>query len=458
MNKLYAGKNNIAHEVQSIYIGIAAESPILPSNYQQIEYIEGQGDALQVIHCYRDTIDPTSEFLLNSNSVLTVDFQLTSTSVSGPTYFAGGTYDSNNRCGVGVNANGNFLLGVGKGFHTETADTNRHIAVIDNPGKKVSLDGVNKSASSGSYSTPTTLLPVSLLGGRNTDMELLYAPVKIYHAKVEENGVLVHDYYPCYRKTDNRVGVYDMVPGYFFSTPSANHPVTGGNPTAPMGESVAKKIKKIYIGDSQNKAKLIWEQNWRCDYQQVEYIQGTGVQYINCGYAINETSKLTADVQLTTTSTSNSYYVIGSANGSSNKFGVALSSAGNFNFTLGVGYHSRSANTNKQTIIIDSVTKKITQNGTNRNSTSGSYSVCTDAPPFYILGGTTADGSLRGGKVKFYHAVLENGSTGVVEHDYYPVVRKIDNMAGVFDIITKTFYGNVGNGYVIAGSNYEYEL
>ena len=447
-NEIYA----VAPKINSIYIGVSAESPLLPYNYQQIEYVEGDGTSPNYI-----PLTGAIPTILTSDSILTIDFQLTSTSVSGARYFAGATHDSNNRCGIGINASGKLLLGIGKGYHSESADTYRHIAVIDNPNKKASLDGVNKTASSGTYSTPTTFSITSLLGGFNTDNELLFTPVKIYNFKIEENDVLVHDFYPCYRKSDNRVGVYDIITDVFYASPSGSS-VSGGNPTSPMGESVARKIKRIYIGDSQNKAKLIWEQSWRADYQQVEYIQGTGVQYINCGYIINETSKLTADIQFTSTSSSISGYVTGGSNGTENRFGVAISSSSNFNFCLGKGYHYRSANTNRQTIIIDSTTKKITQNGTNRNANTGSYSACTNATWFGILGGLNQSGNLGCAKAKFYHAVLENGSTGVVEHDYYPVVRKNDNMAGVFDIITKTFYGNVGDGYIIAGSNYEYEL
>ena len=218
----------------------------------------------------------------------------------------------------------------------------------------------------------------------------------------------------------------------------------------------AKAIQKIYAGVN-NEAKLVWSSSWRDLYQQVEFIQGTGTQYINCGEVVNADSVMTVVFQLTTTSlSSGTSYHTGACKGTSNRFGVANNSNGNFIFGLGGGYHGRSANTNKQTVIINSPTKKITQNGTNRAATSGTYSTLTDADWLGILGSNNPSGTLTCGKVKIYHVLLEEG--GIAVHDYYPVYRKSDSEPGVYDIITGQFFPNSGTGTITVGSNYEQTL
>lgn len=40
---------------------------------------------------------------------------------------------------------------------------------------------------------------------------------KIYYAKIWDNGTLIRDFIPCYRKSDNVIGLYDLVNGVFYT-------------------------------------------------------------------------------------------------------------------------------------------------------------------------------------------------------------------------------------------------
>ena len=221
----------------------------------------------------------------------------------------------------------------------------------------------------------------------------------------------------------------------------------------------AREVKAIYAGVG-GVAKLIWEQSggsWRDVYQQVEFIQGTGTQYINVGYVITSTSVMTAEFQMTTTSASAGTYFLG-ATSSNGRFGVGINASGSFLFGLGGGYHARSANTNKQTLVINNSTKRITQNGTNRTASSGSYSTVTNPNWFGILGSYNTDNVLTFGKVKVYHIAIQEANASDPSHDYYPVYRKSDNEPGVYDIVTGNFYTNSGTGTIIVGDPYIADL
>ena len=52
---------------------------------------------------------------------------------------------------------------------------------------------------------------------RNYSASPYYASVKLYSCKFYDNGILVRDYIPCYRKADNVIGLYDSINGVFYT-------------------------------------------------------------------------------------------------------------------------------------------------------------------------------------------------------------------------------------------------
>ena len=39
----------------------------------------------------------------------------------------------------------------------------------------------------------------------------------LYSAQIKQGNTILHNYVPCYRKTDNVIGVYDTVTGTFYT-------------------------------------------------------------------------------------------------------------------------------------------------------------------------------------------------------------------------------------------------
>ena len=52
---------------------------------------------------------------------------------------------------------------------------------------------------------------------------------QVYYCKIEKNGTLVRDFIPCYRKSDNKPGLYDLVTDTFFTNAGSGE-FTVGNP------------------------------------------------------------------------------------------------------------------------------------------------------------------------------------------------------------------------------------
>jgi hypothetical protein len=52
---------------------------------------------------------------------------------------------------------------------------------------------------------------------------------KLYTCQFEENGVLMRDFVPCYRKSDHEPGLYDLVNGVFYTNQGSVPFLVGGN-------------------------------------------------------------------------------------------------------------------------------------------------------------------------------------------------------------------------------------
>jgi len=93
----------------------------------------------------------------------------------------------------------------------------------------VYVDGVLESTRNN-----TTAMNVDLpfyLFGRNNNGTIGNQPkkCKIYYWKITKNGTLVRDYVPCYRKSDNEIGLYDLVSNSFFPNDGTGSFTKGAN-------------------------------------------------------------------------------------------------------------------------------------------------------------------------------------------------------------------------------------
>ena len=173
-------------------------------------------------------------------------------------------------------------------------------------------------------------------------------------------------------------------------------------------------------------------------YTRLEYIQTSGTQYINTGI---------------TSSSSTFFYleVMFESGGGYRFFGNAKALAG-----FGSGGTSNLYVISTSTPVISNMTnvlgKKLTINykGTNVKINGVDYacSQATTGPAMYI--NARADSlSSRVASAKWYRVQIGSGTT--IQGDFIPAKRNNDNVVGMFDVISQTFFTNVGSGTFTAG-------
>lgn len=245
MAKLYIGVNNKAKEIENFYIGVNGQAKkikkgyvgvgnkaklfytsLLPSNYfQQVEYIANTGKQ------YIDTdIKPNSNYkvyikykFINNHDYVNENFNI----YTGPLLF-GAIYNRSS------SATKNFFINPGLdyggfGFGSELSSNipspGSSIAsyatdheILFNDGGKVYYDNelvytIPSTASFSAHSTAT----LKLLGASlNSDIFISRGQVYIYKFKVWNNNNLILEMYPCYRKIDNVIGMYDVINNNFY--------------------------------------------------------------------------------------------------------------------------------------------------------------------------------------------------------------------------------------------------
>lgn len=339
---------------------------------------------------------------------------------------------------------------------------------------------------------------------------------RLYYCRFAENGVVVHDFVPAKRLSDGVLGMYDLTANAFKTNAANLGSFTGGAVCAERqfatGElhlantadsiwncsqlKVASNVAVVADGGT-----LTANTDWRAlgtvfttagetldldgytlkvsglggagtladgsAYEFLDYIEGTGAQYINTGYTMG--SATIADFKAQFTGLPNSsgkwHGVFGMRTSNSDAAGACVFTYYNVNkvnfwrtlagtdvnmpdlgtVATGVDYtfHVDKTGTGPTTVTGGSFNQAVL--GTARNGTC--------AGPAYIFN-LNQNGKVWNqtycAKMRLYSlTVSENGT---VMRDYRPVRRKADGAVGLYELRRCTFLGNSGTGTFVAGS------
>lgn len=192
------------------------------------------------------------------------------------------------------------------------------------------------------------------------------------------------------------------------------------------------------------------------DYQEVEYIESSGAQYIDTGYVAY------GDIEVICNA-------LGTANNSSALYGARKSSeSSDFNTRITMfqrddnGYQrispqfSTNTANSYTTQYSDFIETKLNKNGCYVNGSSVvSYSGTETITPncnfliFTFNEGGTPDSRYFIGKLKY----LSIKKSGNLVRNFVPCYRKIDNVIGLYDLVGKQFYTNAGTGIFTKGND-----
>ena len=233
-------------------------TPRLPNEYQEVEYIESTGTQ------YIDTgVAPTNK----TNIKLDIEF-ISGKSDKWIPLIAERTRLTNSyqaMFGIWINSSTKEIAlnyaDIDTAGITGTNGSGRH--VYSNTKNKFYLDNTLIKTLSTSSFTSTLNLYVFALNGLNdgsTNIETRNCTAKLYELKIYDDNILIRDFVPCYRKSDNEIGMYDLVSNQFYTN--------AGTGVFLMGTEVNKadvnlkpiignkKVLKRYIGEN-----LVYQKN-----------------------------------------------------------------------------------------------------------------------------------------------------------------------------------------------------
>jgi hypothetical protein len=225
---------------------------ILPSEYTQVDYIEGHRAE------YIDT-----GFKTTPKTKIETTFQFTQVTPTQQRIF--GNYYSETDGLVFttyINGAGNFAWAcqnnTGNWINTGiTADTNKHTFIVDSLNNSVSIDNYNATITTTRTNNSLTSILLFVYRYENGVDKNTLSYLKMYSTKIYDNNVLVRDFIPCYRNSDNVVGLYDIVNDVFYTNQGTGAFTYGSvvnipNPNYPQDVEVVTGEQNIIISQNGN--------------------------------------------------------------------------------------------------------------------------------------------------------------------------------------------------------------
>lgn len=211
---LYNGLN----VAKLVYNGVVVWMPKLPIGYTEVEYLESTGT--QYIDTGINVNTTTSRY----------ETKINPSSVSGTMgIFGTRNYSSANQSSMNafiisgnfrldwVSGNGNYNVRNISSDTEYTISITRGLATINNvnyvSGDTTSIDSLYPFYV-GNLNSAGSAFPNGFSG-------------KIYYSKLYNNNILVFDGVPCYRNSDNEIGMYDLVSNTFFTNAGSGSFIAG---------------------------------------------------------------------------------------------------------------------------------------------------------------------------------------------------------------------------------------
>lgn len=193
------------------------------------------------------------------------------------------------------------------------------------------------------------------------------------------------------------------------------------------------------------------------EYQEVEYIGASGTQYINTG--ILTSGEMYFDIEYELTSVTQFATIIGTDPTNTSQrigFGLVENSRPQVNYIFAGNFFTMINNSNagvniKSRALYESGLLTIT-NGENTitQAVSGTSMTASATYPIYLFALNRRGSVTDNASARIYSAKIYAGTTLVGE--FVPCYRKNDNVIGMYDLTTSTFFTNSGSGTFTKGN------
>lgn len=178
-------------------------------------------------------------------------------------------------------------------------------------------------------------------------------------------------------------------------------------------------------------------------YTEVAYIQSSGTQYVDTGFAPNQDTRCVMDAQMTEATTSTFYF--GARAGTSSLTYNVLYTPSGIRSDYGTSKVAASGLTATDRLLIDKNKNICTIGDTEIANDTQTYQSALNLFLCAVNGGGTAG---YFGSLKLYSCKIYDDDTPI--RDYVPCINA-DNAVGLYDLVDEQFYGNAGTGTFTAG-------
>lgn len=200
---------------------IIYKKSLLPIEYQQVEYIEATGGQYLEIDYVASNITTTKgSFQLTDVDTASMLFGSRINSNSG-----GLSYALNWGGGEPYKYYNSFNRTASSCLTEKEIDLDRH--TFEKVKNKLYMDGeLLHTAANTTFTTPHNMI----VFGCNTNGTIgLHSKAKMFDLQFYDNNVLKVDLIPCYRKSDNVIGMYDLVNDIFYTNKGSGIFLKGKN-------------------------------------------------------------------------------------------------------------------------------------------------------------------------------------------------------------------------------------
>lgn len=272
------------------------------------------------------------------------------------------------------------------------------------------------------------------------------ASLQIYNWKMYTGTTLERDFWPVKRKSDNVIGLYDIVNSQFYTPQGAA--VTGDGENI----SIPDTSQDYNIYNPQFAGSLAYE-GLPKEYRRVQYIKSTGVEYIDTNLSAPEGFEV--EIKINIDKVTGSWAPILGAHEPSAPYKrnfIAYGSNKKMEMDAGDKITQTSVTLAGDDVIKASNVKNnfyLNVNGTTYNPTitTNSSNIAYSGRTLHLLHNNGYDLGYTTGKV--YYCKITVG--GALVRNFVPVARLTDNKIGLYDTINGVFYTNPGLGEFNAG-------
>lgn len=270
-------------------------------------------------------------------------------------------------------------------------------------------------------------------------------PVSIYYFKFYRNDALIGDFVPCYRKSDDKPGMYDLVSGAFF--------VNAGTGEFLVGPDVIDSISPLMV--AWRRAMMRRKPAWLpAEYQEVEYLESSGTQYINTGIVGRDSIYVESRLMFTQTDFGNAGFLGSRQDSGDQRFYLISAWQGDWHLGLGRDFFSTTAVLPNTLYDIkvgrDWNTYMFALNVNGADILNGASSMQTTYD-MYVFAVNNYGTASRFCSARLYSLKISNDNSLLM--DYIPCYRKLDNKPGMYDLVSNTFFTNAGTGDFVVGAD-----